>query len=1615
MAEASFYDNNTLIHDVIKQKKIHPVLKDKGHLPYEDIFIKEFYQNISAEDIKNHEPSDLYALALAILDFTKERQKGKPKIRIYHPSDEQHSVTADETILEIISDDKPFIIDSLIEALNRLGLNIKLLIHPIFNIERDSNGVISSISGAKDCDLDESVVQIRFDERVNPSRFNTIIDEVKLTLSMVDLAVRDWQQMIHKMDHVITETKTTKLEDKEQLSEYIAFLQWLQDGNFIYLGFEEYDFKENKNKTTAEEVESLGIFLSSDERYRPLGPEDSTVNSIEFTDFNTVVEVTKSNKKSLVHRPVHMDYIIINKFNDDGKIVGEYRFIGLFTSVVYYQSSKLIPIIRTKIQHVKELSGLPVNGYSGKALASIIESLPRDELFQASEQDLLTLCMGIVSLSIHRTARIFIREDKYKRFLSCMVFVPKTLFSTRTREKIEYVLEDNLKGTVVDHYTMVTDSPLARVNLIVKIDNKEDFPVYSVDDIEDSIEQIITSWQDKLLKEFHFCYDKAKVDTLFSNYSNAFSAGYIERYSAYNARWDVQAIEETLNSKEIKFDLYETCEELDILQLKIFNLGNQLSLSDIMPILENMGLNIIDEHTYQVQPAHCDTHIWIHHFRLKPSVEHGEIRLFDIKKNFETVMKYTWEGIIENDFFNQLVIKARVKWRDIIMLRSYAKFLRQIRFPYSQDAIEKTFATHPNITSKIVELFKVRFSPEAIENRDKKQQEIIDAINESLVDVSDVTQDRIILKYIDVIKATVRTNFFQLNADGKHKEHVSYKFLSEQIPDLPLPFPYAEIFVYSSRVEGTHLRGGKVARGGLRWSDRKEDFRTEVLGLMKAQMTKNTVIVPVGSKGGFVVKQPPSSKNRNAFLEEGIECYKTFLRGLLDITDNIVKGSITPPQNLIRHDGDDPYLVVAADKGTATFSDIANSISAEYNFWLDDAFASGGSAGYDHKKMGITAKGAWVSVQRHFREMGINIQKTDFTVVGIGDMGGDVFGNGMLLSEHIRLVAAFNHMHIFIDPNPDAATSFAERKRLFEMPRSSWDDYNRELMSDGGGIFRRNVKSIKLTEQIKTALDIMEDELTPEQLIQAILKSPVDLLWNGGIGTYIKSTDELHTDVGDRANDGLRVNGKDLQCKVIGEGGNLGVTQLGRIEYTRHGGRMNTDFIDNSAGVDCSDKEVNIKIALKEAISNKSLDEQNRNDLLEKMTDNVSDLVLYDNICQAQAITIQELQGHRLVEPQQRLMHKLERDGSLNRSVEHLPEDDELSARIAVQRGLTRPELSVLLSYSKLDLYDNLLDSQLPDEDYFIIDLKNYFPRAMQNDFKNEIVNHPLRREIVATIVTNSIVNRLGSTFYNSTVEDTGFNPCDIARAYVMVRDAFELRDIWHEIESLNEKVPVEIQVDLFLEIQKLVERTMLWFLRNEPHPLNIEKGVELYRPSIKILSSCINEISSDSLRSANKKKYHHYVANNVPFELAKRVAVFEALASACDIAYVAQCDNLPVDEVGKIYFELGALLNMGWLRQKISELPKDGYWERLSCSSLVEDTFSQQMRLTSEVIATKHNDNENTLSSTEQWAKENQKDLARYHNFIDDIKNSETVNFNMLVIATKRAESICNLSDKDE
>ncbi len=1370
------------------------------------------------------------------------------------------------------------------------------------------------------------------------------------------------------------------------------FLRWAADNHFTFFGYREYKVeKQGKEEVlVAQNGTGLGLMRGKDTSVaRPVKglAAQGLHSSGSLAD---ALILTKTNARSRIHRGGYMDYIGVLEFDAKGKIIGEQRFLGLFTSSAYNRRPWEIPLVRLRYENVMKRSGLSLSSHSGKALRHILESLPREELFQSSEDELFRTAMGVLGLQERVRSRLFLRRDKFSRFISALVFLPRERFNTDVRLRIESMLRDELQGEHVDSSVVLGDSPLAQVHLIVRAKAGQTLEL-DIDSLEKRLAHVLRNWQDDLREALVASRGESEGLRIASRIGKALPAGYIEDSSAEIAAADVVQLDALTGPDDLRLELQPVHRDgADGLRMKLYRQLKDIPLSDVLPMMENMGLRVIAERPYRLMVD--DAPVYVQDFEVESTV--GVIDAAAASAAFADAFASVWHGQAENDGFNRLVLATGLSWRQVSMLRGYCKYLLQIGVPFSQSYVEGTVNRYPLLARLIVELFEARFEPapatdkatldaqlaqfkalaggdaatvKLLEgvvkarggNRDARMALVHDTLVKLLDGVSSLDEDRILRSFIGVIEATLRTSYYMprkdgVRADGGPADYISFKLDAAKVPDLPKPRPYREIWVCGPRVEGTHLRFGPVARGGLRWSDRREDFRTEVLGLVKAQMVKNTVIVPVGSKGGFFAKQlPDPSVDRDAWFTEGVACYKRFINGLLDITDNIVNNKIVPPQGVVRHDMDDPYLVVAADKGTATFSDTANGIARAHGFWLDDAFASGGSVGYDHKGMGITARGAWESVKRHFRALGRDCQKQDFTVVGIGDMSGDVFGNGMLLSKHIRLVAAFDHRHIFIDPNPDSAISYKERARLFKLPRSSWEDYDRTLIAKGGGVWPRSAKSIPLSAEAKAALGIDTDAaaMSPSELMNAILKAPVDLLWNGGIGTYVKCSRENNADVGDRANNALRVDGNQLRCKVVGEGGNLGCTQLGRIEAGLQGVLLNTDFIDNSAGVDTSDHEVNIKILLNAEVQKGKLKLAERNKLLASMTNEVAQLVLNDNYRQNQALSLMERMTLTRLGSKMHFISTLESQGLLDRQIEFLPTDAEMSERKLRGMGLTRPELSVLLSYSKLVAYPQLLASDIPEDPYLSKELARYFPEPLQDKYAKGMEKHRLKREIIATAVTNSTINRMGATFLMRMQEDSGRGIGEIARAYTITRETLDARDLWTQIDALDGKIAESAQIDALQVIWELQRGFTRWLLSRPGAVPAITTAVERYHDGFRDIRAGDN-ILPESQRPQYEASRKDWRAKGVPAALADQLAALPYLEACPNIIELARERKLRAVEVAKVYFRLADALREPWLRAQIESLQVDGRWHAVARGVLRDELASQMRSLTSQVLA---------------------------------------------------------------
>ncbi len=1571
-------------------------------------FVRQCYETISLDDIAVRNPDDLVGAALSLWNWGRERDTERAKLRAYHPAQAEHGWDSPYTVFEVVNDDMPFLVDSVTAALNQLEHPVQLVLHPVVEVVRDDDGRRQSMrlpddkyQGPPAGVRRESYMQIEVERIFEPEETERVLRTIEETLADVRAAVHDWPKMREKLAEIVAgwETDAPPVGD-EEIAEAKSFLHWLDDDHFTFLGYRELELVEEGGKVNLRLVpgSSLGVLRAREteesHRLRPL-----TDKMAKFARQPQLLFVTKANHRATVHRPSHMDYVGLKKFDDQGRVIGEQRFLGLFTSVAYNRRARTIPLLREKVERTVARAGFPPNSHDGKALVHILETFPRDELFQISEERLFEISMGILQLQERQRIALFVRRDPFERFVSCLVYVPRDRYNTELRLKMKEILEEALAGEVTAYYTQVADSPLARVQYIVRT-RPGQVPSYEVKEIERKVAEATRTWRDHLYEQIMAGEtDESSRAARYRRYQDAFPTAYRERFTVEQALFDIERIEEVLASDRIGMHLYraEGAGEHEM-RFKVYHLGRPVALSDVLPQLENMGVRVGSEIPHEVRVGEERRAVWIHDFELEL---HGTSVPFErLARTFPEAFERIWYGDVENDGFNRLVVCAGLAWHEVVVLRAYAKFLRQARSAFSQAYMQATLAASPEAARLLVELFRVRFDPDRREDAEAAMQEVQEGLQEALAEVKSLDEDRILRRFLNMIRSTLRTNYYQRTETGERKSYLSLKLASTEIKVLPQPRPLYEVFVYSPRVEAVHLRGGLVARGGVRWSDRKEDFRTEILGLMKAQMVKNAVIVPVGAKGGFVVKRPPAGADREAMAQEGIACYRIMIQGLLDLTDNLVDGAVVPPERVVRIDGDDPYLVVAADKGTARFSDIANQLAVENGFWLGDAFASGGSAGYDHKAMGITARGAWVAVERHFRELGVDIRKQDFSVVGVGDMSGDVFGNGMLLSRHIRLVGAFNHLHVFVDPDPDPEVSFEERKRLFELPRSTWDDYDRSKMSAGGAVYDRSAKSIDLTPEIRDLLGIKEESIPPNRLVRALLTHRCDLLWFGGIGTFVKSSDETDAKVGDRANDAVRVDANQLRCKVVGEGANLGITQRGRIEFaTGEPGKINTDAIDNSGGVDTSDHEVNIKILLGKPLREGELTLEERNALLDAMTGEVAGLVLRDNYLQAQALSVAEAQGPALLDAQHRMMKTLERSGHLDRSLEMLPDDERIAERQATGGALTRPELAVLLAYSKIYLYGHLLRSSLVDDPLLAGDLRLYFPEPLRERYAEEIERHRLRREIVATFVTNSMVNRVGPSFLTEIMAETGAEPADVARAYTVVRESFALRSIWARIEALDNEVAADVQLQMMVAVGRLVERVTLWFLRHEPSPLDMSECSAAFRPAVEVLSAKLEEILPRSVLSDLRRRERNLVKEGVPHDLAWRVASLHDLAAASDVWRIAHASGRPVDEVGRIYFVAGDRFGLEWLRHRAARLTADGRWQKAAITAVIDDLFEHQSGLTRQVLEAYTGDG-GSRKAIEAWASQRRGVVARTEEILREVRAAKSIDVAMLVVA---------------
>ncbi len=1576
-------------------------------LPGEDTsaagrFVRQFYANVPLRTIGSWSRESLLGAAMALFQLASRRSPGTPCLRVYNPTDKSHGWHLPDTVVEIVTDDMPFLVDSVANVLQRRELPVQVVIHPVIAVRRDADGRLTDLleAGApKAGSIAESCMHFQVSAQPDEA-LPAIAQALAAVLDDVRAAVSDWSNMVARLTEVIAGiAQNPPPLPPHQIGEGRAFLEWIKDHHFTFLGYRAYDLvaEGGKDYLRYREGTGLGVLRRVKEESRARHKTPLAATASAFARRKELLAITKAYDHSTVHRPVRMDYIGVRTFGPDGEVTGEQRFLGLFTSSAYNESPRQIPMLRDKVRRVLERASFAPKGHDGRALLNILETYPRDELLQVDWQQLHETCIGILQLQHRQRTALFVRRDPFEVFVSCLVYVSRDAYSTKLRRRFQAILEEAYDGKMTDYYTQVGDSPLARLQYIIGT-KPGHVPSPPVEETEARLVEEARSWSESLGRELVHSLGESLGRELFRRHGDAFPTAYRESTAPEEAIRDIGQIEAVLAGESLGINLFRLAgDPYTRLRLKIYHRAVPVPLSDILPILEHMGLKVISENPFRVTPPGAEA-VWIHDFSMD-TADGTDVTLRVAKEPFQVLLARVWAREVEDDDFNRLALRAGLDWRGIVVLRAYCKYLRQTGIPFSERYMQETLARNPGITAHLVDLFRARFDPHGTGDPAQRGQGIRTAIEAGLERVSNLDEDRILRRFLNLILSTLRTNYYQPGADGHSKPYLALKLDSQALEDLPLPRPMVETWVYSPRTEAVHLRGGKVARGGIRWSDRREDFRTEVLGLMKAQMVKNAVIVPVGSKGGFIVKCPPREGGHEALMAEVVACYRTMMGGLLDLVDNLKGGEIVPPASVVRHDGDDPYLVVAADKGTATFSDIANGVSEQYGFWLGDAYASGGSAGYDHKKMGITARGGWEAVKRHFREMGRDCQSEDFLCAAVGDMSGDVFGNAMLLSRHIRLVGAFNHMHIFVDPEPDAERSFRERERLFALPRSTWMDYDVKAMGPGGGIFPRSAKSIEVTPPMRQRFGLTREKVTPTDLIRAILGAPVDLLWFGGIGTYVKASDQSHVEVGDRANEALRLDAKDLRCKVIGEGANLALTQPARVEFSLHGGRLNTDAIDNSGGVDCSDHEVNIKIALGGVVAAGGMTRPQRDTLLVQMTDDVADLVLRDNYLQTQALTVEEARGLAIADQHARLMRTLERGGQLNRALEFLPDDMEMQERAANKRGLTRPELAVLLAYSKISVYDQLLRSDLPDDPLLVEDLLRYFPEPLSDRFGDAVKAHRLRREIIATSVTNSMVNRVGPAFVNEMVERTGLPVADIARSYAVARDIFELRRLWVAVEELDTKVPAALQVEMLLDIGQLTERATLWFCRHGRHPIDMSSTTKAFRPGVATLAQEIEGLLAHYYQEVVERKARHLVDRGVPALLARDIAILTPLSAACDIVGIATGRGLEVAQVGRVHYETGARFGLDRLRGAARRMPCESEWEKQALHAILDDLYGQHRALTGAIL--------DDALTVDDWCAARGTAFTRARDVVLQVLNAPKLDIAMLAVATRQIAAL--------
>ena len=1558
------------------------------------------------------------------------RPQGRALVQVREPADAHlNPVSRSGLVVDIATDDMPYLVDSVTTELNRHEAEILLIVHPLLRVRRDVTGGLRAILGvcgdddpaAATDEQTESWIHVELGPPRDRVTADQLAADLRHVLDDVRVAAEDQQRMGSAARRLADDLGG---EPGSEEAEHGDLLRWLDDGNFLFLGYREYDLLPTEDGAALRAVPGTGLgILRHNRPGRDAVRKLSSQVARRAQDPDERLVLAKANSRSTVYRANYLDYVSVKKHGADGTVTGELRFVGLYTHAAHTALITGIPVLRHKLAHVLATAGLPPDSHDGKDLVEILEDFPREELFEISADELTPIALGVLRLSERKQTRLFMRRDRYGRYMSCLVYLPRDRYTTRVRLRAQGILREALHGASVDYSATVGDSALARLYVVVRAERGQSVPRVDAVALERKLAAAVRSWDEDLAVEAIRVLGEERASTLAARLGASIPETYKADVTAADAVDDLLTMLELRESgKEFAVRLVEHPGRWTLV---VYRSGTPITLSEVLPQLQHMGLEVVDEHPYHFRGNSSVGSFWTYEFGLRPPA--AAAAFGGLRQIFEDALTALWNGQTEDDGFNVLVVTAGLTWREVTLLRACAKYLRQAGMRFSEDYVQRVLRSNGAITRLLIRLFESRFDPARQGGASERCEAISEEIRGQLDEVVSLDHDRILRSYLALIDATLRTNYYKSGgsegedsppgaagspgvAPPDQQSTLVLKLDPGSVPGLTLPRPKFEIFVHSPRLEAVHLRFGRVARGGLRWSDRLEDFRTEVLGLVKAQEVKNAVIVPSGAKGGFVCKRLPDSSDREAYQAEVLACYKTFIAAILDVTDNIVDDKVVPPLGVVRRDGDDPYLVVAADKGTATFSDTANEIAARYGFWLGDAFASGGSEGYDHKKMGITARGAWESVKWHFAALGLNPDSDDFTAVGVGDMSGDVFGNGMLLSRHTRLIAAFDHRHIFIDPAPDPAASFAERERMFALPRSSWADYDQALISPGGGVWPRSLKSVPVSPQVRTALgiDATVSALSPDELISAILAAPVDLLWNGGIGTYVKASSESQADVGDRSNNAVRIDATRLRARVVGEGGNLGFTQAARIEYSLGGGLMNTDFIDNSAGVDTSDHEVNIKILLADAIRDGAIPASGRHQLLNEMTDEVAALVLRHNYRQNMALAVARSQAPSLLHVHARYLRKLTRDKRLNTEQDVLPDEREIAERRSSGHGLTNPELALLLAHTKIAAGEDVLQSSLPDDPYLRRVLGAYFPAPLRARFADRMEAHPLRREIITTSAVNEMIDTSGTTFLFRLIEETGASVPDLTRAWLVAREVFDMPAFWRQVEGLEGQVGIEAQITLLLEGRKLTERAARWLLHNRRPPFDIQATVGFFADGVRTVRSGLPKLLTGRDLSGFEDRRDSYLDLGVPLDLAERVAAMVPTYAAFDIVQVAVSARRGIEETAEVYFDLADRLQITRLRDRITALPREDRWSTMARAALRDDLYAALASLTQDVLGVSGPDGPRSPEERlAVWVSRNEAAVAMAAQTLGEIWESERFTFTTLSVALRAVRTL--------